>query len=198
MHYLICHTEFIIGSMDTVCMVDVICQRSISPICHGHKHSMEKCSLPSHVPSDCEHWYKITRRIRFLLKLTSYYEYKRKHMVEWSFCLRFVKHIDSLFVFPWFSLLNNHINSSHCNDDIMSALASQITSLTTVCSTVYSRRGSKKTSKLRVTGLCAGNSPVTVEFPALRASNMKNVSIWSRYHVLDTSQMLQLLSTGVA
>ena len=27
------------------------------------------------------------------------------------------------------------------------------------------RRRSKKTSKLRVTGLCAGNSPVTVEFP---------------------------------
>ena len=29
---------------------------------------------------------------------------------------------------------------------------------------------SKKTSKLRVTGLCAGNSPVTGEFPAQRAS----------------------------
>ena len=33
------------------------------------------------------------------------------------------------------------------------------------------RRRSKKTSKLRVTGLCAGNSPVTCEFPAQRASN---------------------------
>ena len=33
------------------------------------------------------------------------------------------------------------------------------------------RRRSKKTSKLRVTGLCAGNSPVTGEFPAQRASN---------------------------
>ena len=30
---------------------------------------------------------------------------------------------------------------------------------------------SKKTSKLRVTGLCAGNSPLTGEFPAQRASN---------------------------
>ena len=36
---------------------------------------------------------------------------------------------------------------------------------------------SKKTSKLRVTGLCAGNSPATVEFPAQRASNAENVSI---------------------
>ena len=48
----------------------------------------------------------------------------------------------------------------------MSAMASQITSLAIVNSTVYSRRGSKKTSKLRVTGLCEGNSPVAGEFPA--------------------------------
>ena len=40
------------------------------------------------------------------------------------------------------------------------------------------RRTSKKTSKLQVTGLCAGNSLVTGEFPAQRASNMENVSIW--------------------
>ena len=40
------------------------------------------------------------------------------------------------------------------------------------------RRKSKKTSKLRVTGLCAWNSPVTGEFPAQRASNAENVSIW--------------------
>ena len=33
------------------------------------------------------------------------------------------------------------------------------------------RRRSKKTSKLRVTGLCAGNSPGTGEFPAQMASN---------------------------
>ena len=45
------------------------------------------------------------------------------------------------------------------------------------------RRRSKKTSKLRVTGLCAGNSPVTGEFPAQKASNAENVSIWWRNHV---------------
>ena len=39
------------------------------------------------------------------------------------------------------------------------------------------RRRSKKTLKLRVTGLCAGNSPVTGEFPAQKASNAENVSI---------------------
>ena len=40
------------------------------------------------------------------------------------------------------------------------------------------RRRSKKTSKLHVTGLCAGNSPVPGEFPAQMASNAENVSIW--------------------
>ena len=35
----------------------------------------------------------------------------------------------------------------------------------------WSRRGSKKTSKLRVTDFCVGNSPVTGEFPAQKASN---------------------------
>ena len=43
-------------------------------------------------------------------------------------------------------------------------------------------RRSKKTSKLRATGLCAGNSPVTGEFPTQRASNAENVSIWWRHH----------------
>ena len=33
------------------------------------------------------------------------------------------------------------------------------------------RRRSKKTSKLRVTGLCAGNLPVTGEYPTQKASN---------------------------
>ena len=40
------------------------------------------------------------------------------------------------------------------------------------------RRRSKKTSNLRDTGLCEGNSPVTIEFPAQRASNAENDSIW--------------------
>ena len=46
------------------------------------------------------------------------------------------------------------------------------------------RRRSKKASKLRVTGLCEGNSPVTGEFPSQMASNAENVSIWWRHHVV--------------
>ena len=41
------------------------------------------------------------------------------------------------------------------------------------------RRASKKTSKLRVTGLCEGNTPVTGGFPSQRTTN---VSIRWRHH----------------
>ena len=46
------------------------------------------------------------------------------------------------------------------------------------------RHRSKKTSQLRVTGLCAGNSPLTGEFPAQRASNAENASIWWCHHAI--------------
>ena len=41
---------------------------------------------------------------------------------------------------------------------------------------------SKKTSKLCVTGLCAGNSLVIGQFSAKRARNTENVSIWLCHH----------------
>ena len=47
------------------------------------------------------------------------------------------------------------------------------------------RRRSKKTSKLRVSGLCEWNSIVTGEFPAQRAINAENVSIGWRHHVKE-------------
>ena len=45
------------------------------------------------------------------------------------------------------------------------------------------RRISKKTPKLRDTEHCEGNSPVTGEFPAQKASGAKSVSIWWHHHV---------------
>ena len=59
----------------------------------------------------------------------------------------------------------------------MGAVASHITSLTIVYLNRLFRRTSKKTSKLRVTGLCVGNSPGAGEFPAQMASYAENVSI---------------------
>ena len=69
------------------------------------------------------------------------------------------------------------LSATEHGDVIMTTMASQITSLTVV----YSSR-SKKTSKLRVTVLCTGNSPGTGEFTAQVASNAENVSIWWRHH----------------
>ena len=60
----------------------------------------------------------------------------------------------------------------------MSTVASQITGVSIVYSTFFSRRKSKKISNLHVTGLFEGNSPVTGEFPEHRASNAENDIIY--------------------
>ena len=51
----------------------------------------------------------------------------------------------------------------------------------------------KENLKLRVTGLCAGYSPVTGEFPAQMASNAENVSIDRTEHIDDSAQLINLL-----
>ena len=53
----------------------------------------------------------------------------------------------------------------HYNDVILSAMACEITSLTIAALNRLFGCRSNKTSKLRVTSLCARNSPVTGEFP---------------------------------
>ena len=66
----------------------------------------------------------------------------------------------------------------------MRSMVSLITGVSIVCWSVGSGANQRiTTSKLRVTGLCAGNSPVTGEFPAQKASNAENVSIWWRHRV---------------
>ena len=56
------------------------------------------------------------------------------------------------------------------------------------------RPRSKKASKLRVTGLCAWNSPGTGNFTAKMASDAKNVSIWWRLRVwMDLSGFVSSL-----
>ena len=55
-------------------------------------------------------------------------------------------------------------------------------SLDCLLNRLFTRR-SKKTPKLRVTGFCDGNSPVTGgELPAQRVSYAENVSVWWRHH----------------
>ena len=77
---------------------------------------------------------------------------------------------------------------SHYGDVIMGAIASQITSLTLFTQPFIQTQ--IKEIKLRVTGLCAGNSPGTCEFPAQMANNAENVSIWWRHHVFAQHSIL--------
>ena len=62
----------------------------------------------------------------------------------------------------------------HYSDVIMSAMASH--TLDCLLNRLHRRR-SMLTSKLRVTGFCEGNPPVTGGFPSQIASNTENVSI---------------------
>ena len=59
--------------------------------------------------------------------------------------------------------------------------------VTIVYSTVHSSADQRKISKLRITGLCAGNTPVAGEFPAQMASYAENVSIWWRHYEIITN-----------
>ena len=56
------------------------------------------------------------------------------------------------------------------------------------------RRRSKKTSKLRVTGRCAGNSPGTGELSAQMPSCAENVSIWWRHHAMARESQVKVFS----
>ena len=90
---------------------------------------------------------------------------------------------DGLYLWPYLSLRWRHdghvcISNHQPHDCLLNRLF---------------RRRSKKTSKLRATGLCAGNSSGTGEFPAQMAINAENVSIWWRHHdwhkVIDSAFM---------
>ena len=78
----------------------------------------------------------------------------------------------------------------HYIDVMMSAMASQITSVSFCLLNGLFRLRSKKASKLRFTGLCEGNPPVTGGFPSQRAVTRKmfpfdDVSMPRRIHPRD-------------
>ena len=95
-------------------------------------------------------------------------------------------HILQRVYFTWISLLWRHkerngVSNHRRLDSLLNCLF---------------RRRSKKTSKLRYTGLCYGNLPMTGDFPAQRASNAENVSIWWRHHVIPSFASLCFLLTS--
>ena len=108
-----------------------------------------------------------------------------KGTVMWSF---------DIFVVAWNKLLNKWLSCSvlkhHYNDVIMGVMASQITSLTIVYSIVYSGSDQRKHQSSASLAFVRENSPVTGQFPAQRASNVENVSIWWRHHVHVSSLII--------
>ena len=64
----------------------------------------------------------------------------------------------------------------------MSAMASQITGVSIVCSTVCSGSGQRTYQSSASLAFVMCNSPVTGEFLAQKASNAENVTIWWRHH----------------
>ena len=75
----------------------------------------------------------------------------------------------------------HQISIMHYSDVIMGGTASQITSLVIFTQPIIQTK-IQENIKVPRHWLCAGNSPVTCEFPAQMASNAKNVSIWWRHH----------------
>ena len=68
----------------------------------------------------------------------------------------------------------------------MRTMASQITSVSIFTQLLFQAMITENiTEKLCVTGLCVGNSPVIGEFPAQKAINGEDVSIWWRHHVFS-------------
>ena len=80
----------------------------------------------------------------------------------------------------------------HYTDVIMTTMASQITSLTVVYSIVYSSANQKNIKAPCHWPLC-GEFTGTGEFPAQRASNAEDVSIWWRHHIITCRRLWYLL-----
>ena len=101
-----------------------------------------------------------------------------------SYCSRLSDTIVCIVSLVWCPLLSESLLWRHNGDECVSNCQPHDCLLNRLFG-----RWSKKTSKLRVTGLCAGNSPETGEFPAQMASNAENVSIWWRHHDSGSNEM---------
>ena len=104
------------------------------------------------------HMYKISLTLAVLLRCGNSAERSMPAMRMHTCCVKqtpisitWMEYIQSV----WFIISN----FGHHSDVIIGAMASQISSLTIVYSTVYAG-AYKTTPNLRVTGICAGNSPV--------------------------------------
>ena len=113
---------------------------------------------------------------------------------EWSSISQIIDHIIH-FLCRWKDGQSGHLTvgvlnpisiikwmiTHHYNDIIMGAIASQITSLTIVYSTIYSDADQRKHQSSASLAFVW----VPGEFPAKMASNAENVAIWWRHHDIE-------------
>ena len=90
----------------------------------------------------------------------------------------------------WIKFISISLKLLHYNDVIMAAIASQITSLTIVFSTVYSDADQRKHQSSASLAFVQGIPGKTGEFPTQMASKGENVSIWWRHHVVGHTTFL--------
>ena len=87
---------------------------------------------------------------------------------------------------PWLWTVHifiSHFSWSHYSDGIMGAVASQITSLTIVYSTVHAGADQRKHQSSASLAFVHGIHRWPVNSPAQMASNTENISIWWCCHV---------------
>ena len=93
---------------------------------------------------------------------------------QWQHSIRSWKYCTTgyfLFTLQWHQTKCNGISNHQCLNCLITGLF---------------RHRSKKASKVHVTGLCEGNSPVTGKFSVQRASDTENISIcWHHHDVPD-------------
>ena len=82
----------------------------------------------------------------------------------------------------WSRIFRVFASKYHYSDVIMSTMASQITSVSIVYSTVGPGADQRKHQSSASLAFCGGNSPVAGEFPPQKASNAENAYIWWRHH----------------
>ena len=85
---------------------------------------------------------------------------------------------------------NSFMKTSQWRHNERDRVASQITSLTIVYSTVYSGVDQRKHQRSALLAFVRRIHPsVTGEFPAQKASNAENISIWWRHHIYDLANL---------
>ena len=141
-------------------------------------------------PVNSPHKWPVTQKCFHLMTSSWFVNFQCVFTVPKTTCqlkriFRGCHHVHPLWCAIWWWPDSSQWPPSHYNDVIMSTMASQITSLAIFFTQPFIQVQIKENIKAPRHCLCAGNSPVTGEFPAQMASNAESFSIWWRHHEDD-------------